>query len=45
MDSLSVEILHRAGVTGVTNSENPYYNPQEDPKIIEEINNLKKKDM
>lgn len=41
MDSLSIEILHRAGITGVTNTENPYYDPQEDVKMIEAINKWK----
>ena len=41
MDSLSIQILHRAGVDGVKNSENPYYNPQDDPKMIKAIENWK----
>ena len=44
MDILAIEILHRAGISGVTNSENPYYNPQEDPKMIKEIEKWKKQD-
>lgn len=39
MDSLAIQILHRAGMAGVVNSENPYYNPQDDPKMVEEIKN------
>lgn len=44
IDGMTIEILHRAGVTGVTNSENPYYNPQEDPKMIAEIKKWKEQE-
>ena len=44
IDGMAIEILHRAGVTGVTNSENPYYDPQEDPQFVQEIKKWKEQE-
>lgn len=44
LDGISIEVLHRAGITNVYYDENPYYEPENDPMMIREIENWKKQE-
>lgn len=41
MDSISIEILHRAGVKGIYWGENPYYVPEQDPKMLAAVEKIR----
>ncbi len=40
MDSISIEILSRAGIRNVGWNENPYYVPEEDPEMIAAVQRI-----